>query len=119
MEINVKNQGEDVLFCIDGRIDTQTAPKLQEEVDKIFKENKNRIVMDFEKVKYISSAGLRVILYTQKKINSLANESSHFEIINVNLPVKEVFDMTGFSEFLTITEKIEDGNDFSRDNVND
>ena len=71
--------------------------------EKMKKEGNNKIelVLDFKGVEYTSSAGLRTILYTKKKIDSMA-EGSKFEIINISPEIMEVFDMTGFSDFLSL-----------------
>lgn len=103
-----KIESEDkVIYKISGRIDTQSAPDLQEDIDALFekmkKEGTNKIVLvlDFKDVEYTSSAGLRTILYTKKKIDSMA-EGSKLEIINISPEIMEVFNMTGFSDFLSL-----------------
>ena len=103
-----KIESEDkVIYKISGRIDTQSAPDLQDSIDALFekmkKEGNNKIKLDkdFKNVEYTSSAGLRTILYTKKKIDSMA-EGSKFEIINVSPEIMEVFNMTGFSDFLSL-----------------
>lgn len=103
-----KIESEDkVIYKISGRIDTQSAPDLQDSIDALFEKmkkegnNKIKLVLDFKNVEYTSSAGLRTILYTKKKIDSMA-EGSKFEIINVSPEIMEVFNMTGFSDFLSL-----------------
>lgn len=96
-----------VVYKISGRIDTQSAPDLQDDIDALFEKikkngtNKIELVLDFKNVEYTSSAGLRTILYTKKKIDSMA-EGSKLEIINISPEIMEVFDMTGFSDFLSL-----------------
>ena len=96
-----------VFYDISGRIDTQTAPDLQEEIDNCFEESekeyggKIELTLNFKEVEYVSSAGLRAVLYMKKKIDKMA-EGSTFEIINVRPEVMDVFNMTGFSDFLTL-----------------
>lgn len=103
-----KIESEDkVIYKISGRIDTQSAPDLQEDIDALFEKmkkegtNKIELVLDFKDVEYTSSAGLRTILYTKKKIDSMA-EGSKLEIINISPEIMEVFNMTGFSDFLSL-----------------
>ena len=80
---------------------------MQDDIDALFEKmkkegnNKIELVLDFKDVEYTSSAGLRTILYTKKKIDSMA-EGSKFEIINISPEIMEVFDMTGFSDFLSL-----------------
>ena len=109
------NKEGQCIYNIKGRIDTQTAPDLQKAVDDGFSVGENDLIFDFDEVEYLSSAGLRTILYTQKRIdafkqNKKSQESSHeqnigFKIINVKPAVMEVFDMTGFNDMVKITPK--------------
>lgn len=99
MEIRItKNEGT-VTLSLSGRLDTLTSGKLGEEFEKIFQGEKTNLVLDFGELEYISSAGLRVLLMAQKKINSL---NAAMKIINANESVREVFEMTGFSSILSI-----------------
>ena len=97
-----------VFYDVSGRIDTQTAPDFQDEIDECLAEsekdfeNKINLTLNFKDVQYVSSAGLRTLLYIKKKIDKMA-ENSSFEIINVQPEVMDVFNMTGFTEFLTIS----------------
>lgn len=80
-----------------GRLDTNTAPELDETL-KSELDNVVELIFDFEELEYISSAGLRVILSTQK----IMNKQGSMVITNVQDMVMEVFDATGFSDILTI-----------------
>ncbi len=96
----IKTKDENrITLALSGRLDTVTSSKLGEELALIFEEDGIELVFDFEALDYISSAGLRVLLTAQKKINALATT---MKIINANENVKEVFDVTGFSGILTI-----------------
>ncbi len=107
MKIKKTEADGKVIYKISGRIDTQSAPDLQDDIDAFFEKmkkegnNKIELVLDFKDVEYTSSAGLRTILYTKKKIDLMA-EGSKFEIINISPEIMEVFDMTGFSDFLSL-----------------
>ena len=89
--------GTTLTVALEGRLDTTTAPKLEEKllgsVDGI-----TRLVFDVEKLEYISSAGLRVLLAMQK----LMNQQGEMVLQNVNEAVMEVFEVTGFSDILRI-----------------
>lgn len=100
MEIEKKIDDGKVIYHIIGRIDTQTAPELQAALDKGFEEGEKDLVLDFIDVQYLSSAGLRTVLYAQKRINTM-NEGK-MVLVNVKPVVMDVFDMTGFSDFLDI-----------------
>ncbi|MDR3063713.1 MAG: STAS domain-containing protein [Methanobrevibacter sp.] len=94
----IKNKGENSLDVkIIGRLDTNTAPILEKELSNDLPDIKE-LTFDFEELFYISSAGLRVILSTQK----IMNTQGKMVIKNVNGLVMEVFDATGFVDILTI-----------------
>lgn len=95
MEI-IKTQKENALqIALSGRLDTTTAPQLEEalELDGVTELN-----FDFAKLEYISSAGLRVLLAAQK----LMNKQGEMKVKNVNSDIMDVFEITGFSDILTI-----------------
>ena len=96
LKIEKKNTETKTLALI-GRLDTVTAPELEAEISTILPTAES-LVLDMEKLEYISSAGLRVILKTQKALTQKAG----LKLINVSNDVREVFDITGFSDFLTI-----------------
>ncbi len=95
-----KRFGEDTLVKVSGRIDTISAPDFEKAVDEVLEEA-NSLVFDLAGVEYISSAGLRVILKAQKVMGN----KGKMKIINVPEAVREIFDITGFSDFLTIEDK--------------
>jgi len=99
MNITKKQEGKTCIFEIQGRLDTSTAPKLHDELLPAFDEA-GKIVLDFAGLVYVSSAGLRVLLMTQKAAKS---KSVPVELHNVSPDIMEVFEMTGFSNILTIT----------------
>ena len=95
MEI-IKNLNENVMnIALEGRLDTTTAPQLEAELTL---DGVSELTFDFEKLDYISSAGLRVLLAAQKTMNKQGN----MKIANVNADIMEVFEITGFSDILTI-----------------
>ena len=97
MTINTEKNNETLTLKIEGRLDTTTAPVLeqtiQEEADAV-----KDLILDMEKLNYISSAGLRVLLATQKKMNKIGT----LRLINECDAVMEVFEMTGFADILVI-----------------
>ena len=88
---------ESAKIIVVGRLDTQTAPELEKEIDGIIA-NLKELVFDMTGLEYISSAGLRVILKAQK----IMNAKGSMKLINVNDNIMEVFDITGFLDILTI-----------------
>ena len=97
MNINTVKNGAALTVALEGRLDTQTAPSLEKELgDQL--EGVKELVLDFDKLEYISSAGLRVLLSAQKKMNVQGT----MKVIHVNETVAEIFDVTGFSDILTV-----------------
>ncbi|MGN0613064.1 MAG: STAS domain-containing protein [Porcipelethomonas sp.] len=84
-------------IALSGRLDSSTAPELEKELNGILAAA-SKLVLDMENLEYISSAGLRVILKTQKALE----KKDGLKLIHVPDMVREVFDITGFTEFLTI-----------------
>lgn len=84
-------------LALEGRLDTTTAPALEEELKNSL-EGVTELALDFEKLEYISSAGLRVLLSAQKQMNKQGN----MVIRNVCADIMEVFEITGFSDILTV-----------------
>ena len=97
MNISVEKDNGKSILKIEGRLDTTTAPELEKAINNEGEELKN-LVLDFEGVNYISSAGLRVLLTAQKKMNVQGS----MELINVNEDVMDIFEMTGFADILKI-----------------
>lgn len=94
----IKNAENDkVTLAIVGRLDTNTAPQLEAELKQSL-EGTSKLVLDFTKLDYVSSAGLRVILAAQKQMN----KQGSMVITNVKPTVMEVFEITGFADILTI-----------------
>lgn len=97
MEILKTVENSVMKIALDGRLDTMTSPKLESELRDSLGDI-TELVFDFAKLAYISSAGLRVLLTAQK----VMNKQGEMLIRNVNSEVKEVFDVTGFSDILKI-----------------
>lgn len=97
LDIKKTMDGSNLEFYLCGRLDTITAPQLEEEVKASIGEVTN-LVFDFAELSYISSAGLRVLLSAQKTMN----EKGSMVVKNVSGEIQEIFDVTGFSDILTI-----------------
>ena len=97
MTIEKLLNGEKAMLVVVGRLDTQTAPELEKELDSIVSGLKE-LTFDMTGLEYVSSAGLRVILKAQKIMNSQGS----MKLIGVNDSIMEVFDITGFLDILTI-----------------
>ncbi|MBQ0058362.1 MAG: STAS domain-containing protein [Lachnospiraceae bacterium] len=97
MTITDTKDGSSLYIALDGRLDTTTAPDLEGFLKKSL-DGITDLTLDFENLTYISSAGLRVLLSTQKAMNKAGN----MVVKNVNDDITEIFEITGFTDILTI-----------------
>lgn len=97
MNIIKTKEGSTLNLALEGRLDTTTAPQLEAALHGAM-EGVTELNMDFEKLEYLSSAGLRVILAAQKTMN----KQGKMVIRHVNETIQEVFEVTGFVDILTI-----------------
>ena len=97
MNINKNKEDAKMTIGLEGRLDTTTEPLLEGELKDSLADI-TELVFDFSKLEYISSAGLRVLLVAQKAMN----KQGSMVIRNVNDVIMEVFEVTGFSDILTI-----------------
>ena len=97
MTIQKEQNGKDLKLAVEGRLDTLTAPELEAELGREMP-GAETLTLDFSKLDYISSAGLRVLLAAHKTMS----RKGGMKVTGVNEIVQEVFDVTGFSDVLTI-----------------
>jgi anti-sigma B factor antagonist len=97
LNINKTVKDATLYYALEGRLDTITSPELEEEL-KASLEDAQALVLDFEKLEYISSAGLRVLLSAQKTMA----KRGEMKLTHVNETVMEIFEVTGFADILTI-----------------
>lgn len=97
MIINKNIGGCKLTLVPEGRLDTITAPELETVLKESLTDVKE-LIFDFEKLEYISSAGLRVLLSAQK----IMNKQGIMKILHTNSIIKEIFEVTGFADIMTI-----------------
>lgn len=97
MTITKTKSGDNLTLALEGRLDTTTAPQLEAELKESLA-GVTGLVLDMKELAYLSSAGLRVILGAQKQMNKQGGMVIH----NVNETIMEVFEVTGFTDILTI-----------------
>ena len=97
MTITKEWKGTELIVALEGRLDTMTAPELEAELNQDL-EKAESLTLDFSKLEYISSAGLRVLLSAHKMMSAKGG----MKVIHVNEIVSEVFEVTGFADILTI-----------------
>lgn len=98
--LNITKNAENnaLTVALEGRLDTTTAPQFEEEL-KDSLDGVTELTLDLAKLEYISSAGLRVLLSAQKQMNA----QGEMKVVNVGETVNEIFEVTGFSDILTIS----------------
>ena len=97
LKIEKKSENGTTQFALEGRLDTMSAPELEAALQEELP-GTTELIMDFEKLSYISSAGLRVLLSAQK----IMTKQGSMKIRHVNGEIMNIFDVTGFAEILTI-----------------
>jgi anti-sigma B factor antagonist len=104
MEIHTRVENEIHVVDIVGNLDTNTSPDAENQLTKLMDQGVKKIVINFDKLDYISSSGLRVFLAASKRIKS---EEGSIRICNLNEIVQEVFDISGFSIILNVSGSLE------------
>ena len=99
MEVKILEQNDQKVVVIEGRVDTVTAPELEMKVSPIWSTPAITLVFDCEKLEYLSSSGLRIILSAHKQVTA---KGGKFILRNLSREVRSVIDLTGFSRILTI-----------------
>jgi anti-sigma B factor antagonist len=105
MEVTVKEVNEVNVMSFEGNLDTNTAPQAQAQIDELIDGGSSKILINFDNLNYISSAGLRVLLATAKKLKATSGD---LKICGLNKTVQEVFDISGFSSILSVVATEED-----------
>ena len=97
MTIEMNKNEQEVVLMVAGRLDATTAPQLDKTIEEVVN-GINSLILDLEGLEYISSAGLRVILIAQKKMQQIGSMT----VKNVREEIMDIFEMTGFADILTI-----------------
>jgi len=105
MQIHEEKQNEIHIFALNGRLDSNTSPALEEKVADAIAKGNMQMIIDFENLEYLSSAGLRVILKTTKDLN---RQQGKLVLCAMADYVREVFEISGFDAFLPITASRDD-----------
>lgn len=99
MKIEKTQQADRLTLMLEGRLDTVTQSELAAELEQIFSKGPVHLVLDMAKLQYVSSAGLRVLLSAQKRVNALGTS---MKLCGLTPEVREVFELTGFSSIMDI-----------------
>ena len=99
MEIKINQEEKGTVVKLFGRLDGVTCPELQEKLVQLLENHSDKIIIDLEELDYVSSAGLRVLLLSQKKIKQIGGQ---IVLSAMRDTIKEVFDISGFSTLFPI-----------------
>ena len=97
LKVTMSKDGAEYTFALEGRLDTLTSPDLEDQLEEIY-EGAEKLIFDLGKLEYISSAGLRVLLGAAQEME----DRGEMVVCNVTPAVKDVFDVTGFSDTFNI-----------------
>lgn len=106
MHIHVKKDQNVLIVFVEGRIDTVTAPDFQARMEELLDQGEKGLLIDLQKLEYVSSAGLRSILITAKKAKSLGGCVSCCSLQDM---VRKVFEISGFTKMIPVFDSLEDG----------
>lgn len=104
MKIEVRNIGDHTVAAIEGRLDTTQSDSFEKKMTEVVSSGGNKIILDCEKLEYISSSGLRVFLMAQKKMMAA---SGHLKICNLQPVIQEIFEVSGFTMIFSIHPNLE------------
>jgi anti-sigma B factor antagonist len=105
MELTEIKQDDVMVFKLNGRLDSKTSPDFEEKISSTISKGSSAMIVDFEKLEYISSAGLRVILKATKDIH---RQGGKIYLCAMQDYVKEVFEIAGFDTFLPIAATLDE-----------
>lgn len=105
MEIKTMESGDVRILEVQGHLDTNTSPEAESRINALIDAGANKLLINFAAVEYVSSAGLRVLLATAKKLKGGGGD---LRICNLNATVQEVFDISGFSSILAVSSSQEE-----------
>ena len=100
MNIDIRNSGGVQVLAFEGNLDTNTSPKAEAKINELIDSGENKLLINFEQLNFISSAGLRVLLATAKKLGPAGGT---LRICALNSTVQEVFDISGFGTILNVS----------------
>jgi anti-anti-sigma factor len=99
MAINTEREGDTLVAKAEGRIDGTNAREFQDDLDSVIEEGDRAVILNFQDLMYISSAGIRVVLMTAK---TLQRREARFALCSLSEPVREIFEVSGFDKIIPI-----------------
>jgi anti-sigma B factor antagonist len=99
MEITVRDEGDTKVVMLNGKLDTNTTPAVESEINTLLDAGANKLLINFEQLSYISSSGLRLLLATAKRLKGSGGD---LRVCSLNEMATEVFEISGFSSILNV-----------------
>lgn len=99
MEITLRDEGDTKIVMLNGKLDTNTTPTAEDEINALLEAGANKLLINFEQLSYISSSGLRLLLATAKRLKSTGGD---LKVCSLNEMATEVFEVSGFSSILNV-----------------
>jgi anti-sigma B factor antagonist len=106
MQVNTREVDGITVVDLEGRLDTNTAEDTEKSLTAIVEGGASKLLLNFDKLDFVSSAGLRIVLATAKKLKATGGQ---LQLCNLNEIVQEIFDISGFSTLLSVHKNIDDG----------
>ena len=101
MQVTVQSENNVTVASVEGRLDAVSGPKLESQLSKLIADGQTSIILDLDELEYISSAGLRVVLTTAKKLKALEGK---LVLCNLQEMVMQIFEVSGFCSILNIAD---------------
>lgn len=108
MLIDIRTENDILIVSVDGRIDTLSAPDFQTRMEELMDREEPRVILDLEKLQYVSSAGLRAMLVVAKKA---ASSGKRLSLCSLQEMVRKVFDISGFTGMIPVYDCLKDAAD--------
>jgi anti-sigma B factor antagonist len=99
MELSVRDEGDTKIVMLNGKLDTNTTPTAETEINTLLDAGANKLLINFEQLSYISSSGLRLLLATAKRLKGSGGD---LKVCSLNEMATEVFEVSGFSSILNV-----------------
>ena len=99
MEITIRDEGDTKIVMLDGKLDTNTTPLAESEIKALLERGTEKLLVNFERISYISSSGLRLLLATAKILEGRGGELT---VCSLNEMATEVFEISGFSSIINV-----------------
>lgn len=99
MEVTIRDESDTKIIMLQGKLDTNSTPDVESEINSLLDSGANKLLINFEKLSYISSTGLRLLLATAKRLQSSEGD---FRVCSLNEMATEVFELSGFTSIINV-----------------